>query len=184
MRKVRFSGAVLAGGRSKRFGSDKARFVLDGASLLARVLGSLEGASERFIVANRDYSNFGVRVYADSLPAQGPLGGVHTALCRAQEDWVAVAACDLPYLTPDYWTTLARHCTGVQAVVVQRADRLEPLAALYRRDLASAVERRLQRGDLAVHNFIGSVAVCVLDFANLDLSPDVLTNLNTLPDAR
>ena len=182
---VSFSGAVLAGGFSKRFGSDKARYVLDGRALLTRVLDSLVGAAERFVVANRDYGEFGVPVYADVLPTRSPLSGVHTALCQAKEDWVAVAACDLPYLTPEYWAVLARHRNrkDVQAVVVEREGRLEPLAALYHRDLADEAARRLQRGDLAVHRFVGEINAHVLDWATLDLPPDTLTNLNTRPDA-
>ncbi len=181
MSEAAFSGAVLAGGRSQRFGSDKARFVLDGKPLLTRVLESLAAASERFVVADRDYSDFGPPVYADVLPAQTPLSGVHTALSRAAEDWVAVVACDLPYLTPAYWARLARHRAGVQAVVVRRGGRLEPLAAFYHRDLAPEAGRRLQRGDWAVYGFVESAHTRILDFADLDLPPHTLTNLNTPP---
>lgn len=179
---VTFSGAVLAGGRSKRFGSDKARFVLGGEPLLSRVLMSLAEASERFVVADRDYSDFGVPVYPDDFAVQSPLSGLYTALERAREDWVAVAACDLPNLTPGYWATLARHHEGARAVVVRRGDRLEPLAALYHRDLAGSSLRHLESGNLTVHRFVESVDACVLDFASLALPSDLLANLNTLPD--
>lgn len=178
-----FSGAVLAGGRSRRFGSDKARYVLEGKPLLARVLASLTAASERFVVADGAYGDFGVPVYADSFPGQGPLSGVHTALGQAREDWVAVAACDLPYLTPAYWSTLARHREGVQTVVVRRGGRLEPLAALYHRDLAAEAARRLKRGDHALHSFVENSSTRVLAWETLDLPPETLTNLNTPPDA-
>lgn len=183
---VRFSGAVLAGGRSKRFGSDKARYVLDGKPLLTRVLDSLSAASERFVVADKKYDDFGVPVYQDTFAVQTPLSGVHTALSRAREEWVAVAACDLPYLTPDYWAALAQFCPGERAVIVCRAGRLEPLAALYHRDLAHIAAARLSRGDLAVHMFAKEVEARILDWdtlANtLALPPAVLTNLNSLQD--
>lgn len=156
---------------------------MDGKPLLARVLASLTAASERFIVANGDYGDFGVPVHVDSFPGHGPLSGVHTALDRAREDWVAVAACDLPYLTPAYWSTLARHRDGVQTVVVQREGRLEPLAALYHRSLAVEAARRLQRGDHALYRFVKNSSARILDWKALDLPPETLTNLNTPPDA-
>lgn len=177
-----FSGAVLAGGRSRRFGSDKAHYVLDGKPLLTRVLDSLSAASERFVVADKEYSDFGVPVYQDTFAVQTPLSGVHTALSRARENWVAVAACDLPYLTPEYWAALARFCHGERAVIVQKEGRLEPLAALYHRDLASAAAARLSRGDLAVHTFAKEVGAHVLDWDTLGLPAEVLTNLNSLQD--
>ena len=191
---MRFSGAVLAGGRSRRFGSDKARYVLDGTPLLARVLDSLSAASERFVVADKEYSDFGVPLYRDTYTVQTPLSGVHAALAHAREDWVAVAACDLPYLTPAYWATLAQFCQselhrgksyqGERAVIVQREGRLEPLAALYHRSLASVAAARLDHGDLAVHAFAKEVGARVLDWDALGLPPEVLTNLNSLQDLR
>ena len=180
-----FSGAVLAGGRSRRFGSDKARFVLRGKPLLAHVLESFADAEQTFVVAGRSYSEFGVPVFEDLSSLQTPLSGLHSALVHASCDWVAVAACDLPFLTPAYWAALNARRAGVRAVVVRRAGRLEPLAALYRRDLANRVFSRLQRGELAVHGFVQALApaeTCVLPWEELALPERTLTNVNTRSD--
>ena len=180
-----FSGAVLAGGRSRRFGRDKARFVLDGKPLLARVLESLADAEQTFIVANQDYSEFGMPVVEDLSNLQTPLSGLHSALVHATCDWVAVAACDLPYLTPEYWAALNAQRGGVRAAVVRRGGRLEPLAALYHRSLADRVFSRLQQDELAVHSFVQALApteTCILPWENLDLPEQTLTNVNTRSD--
>jgi molybdenum cofactor guanylyltransferase len=79
-----YSGAVLAGGASKRFGEDKALFPYRGKPLLQWVLESLQGAQERFVVANRPYEGFGVPVYPDLLPGADSLSGLHSALSHAR----------------------------------------------------------------------------------------------------
>lgn len=83
-------GAVLAGGRSSRFGSDKALAELDGATLLARAVDALSAWCEKVVVVGREEAP------APTLPdwphpGMGPLGGIAAALHLARdEDFEAV----------------------------------------------------------------------------------------------
>jgi molybdopterin-guanine dinucleotide biosynthesis protein A len=145
-----YSGAVLAGGASRRFGEDKALFVYEGKPLLARVLESLEGAGERFIVANRPYLGFGVPVYPDLLPGADSLSGLHSALVHARFPWVAVAATDLPFLTRGFWDFLyekARSSPYPVVVPYSPEGHPEPLMAFYHKDCLPEVERQIREGD-------------------------------------
>ncbi|MER3536733.1 MAG: molybdenum cofactor guanylyltransferase [Thermus sp.] len=145
-----YTGAVLAGGRSRRFGADKALYAYRGRPLLAWVLASLEEAGERFIVANRPYA-FGVPVYPDLLPGADSLSGLHTALVQARFPWVAVAACDLPFLTPGYWALLYEKALASPHPVVvpwNPEGHLEPLMAFYHKDCLPQVERQIREGNL------------------------------------
>lgn len=145
-----YSGAVLAGGRSRRFGEDKALYPYRGKPLLLWVLESLSGASERYIVANRPYEGFGVPVYPDLLPGADSLSGLHSALFHAKNPWVAVAACDLPFLSPAYWAFLYEKAQASPhpVVVVQNPEGdLEPLMAFYHKDCLPQVERQIREGD-------------------------------------
>ncbi|KGQ21769.1 molybdenum cofactor guanylyltransferase [Thermus filiformis] len=144
-----YTGAVLAGGRSRRFGEDKALYVYRGKPLMAWVLESLGGAEERFIVANRPYA-FGVPVYPDLLPGADSLSGLHTALVHAQNPWVAVAACDLPFLSRAYWDFLYGLALASPYPVVvpwNPEGHLEPLMAFYHKDALPQVERQIRSGD-------------------------------------
>jgi molybdopterin-guanine dinucleotide biosynthesis protein A len=119
---------------------------------MAWVLDSLTGASERFIVANRPYPEFGLPCYADLRPGAGSLSGLHSALVHAECEWLALAACDLPSLTPAYWQLLGEARSTAPVVVAQNAEgALEPLAAFYHRSLLGVVERQLDAGDFALH---------------------------------
>ncbi|GGM95467.1 molybdenum cofactor guanylyltransferase [Thermus composti] len=152
-----YSGAVLAGGASRRFGEDKALYPYRGKPLLLWVLESLSGASERFIVANRSYEGFGVPVYPDFLPEADSLSGLHSALSHAKNPWVAVAACDLPFLSPAYWAFLYEKAQASPhpVVVVQNPEgHLEPLMAFYHRDCLPQVERQIREGDFRLRRVV------------------------------
>ena len=99
---------ILAGGRSSRFGSDKARVKMAAEPLLLALLRSLsEQGHSVEVVADRDdrYGDLGLNCLVDRLPDQGPLAGVATALeHRAQQGagWLMVLSCDL-YLWREEW---------------------------------------------------------------------------------
>lgn len=90
-------GAVLAGGRASRFGSDKALAELGGASLLARALASLGQWCDEVVIVGRASAGdgaFGTGALSSGAarclpdwpgPGLGPLGGVAAALRHAGE---------------------------------------------------------------------------------------------------
>ncbi|MBS0480706.1 MAG: molybdenum cofactor guanylyltransferase [Proteobacteria bacterium] len=96
-------GAVLAGGQSSRFGSDKALAELHGHSLLTLAIDTLSGWCEKVVVVGR------AEAPAPTLPdwpraGMGPLGGIAAALRLArQEDFAAVltVGVDAPGLPDD-----------------------------------------------------------------------------------
>ena len=89
----RILGAVLAGGQSSRFGSDKALAVLDGRTLLDLALARLGAWCAEVVLVGR--TEPGVRCVPDwPRPAMGPLGGVAAALRLARDEgFDAVLTC-------------------------------------------------------------------------------------------
>jgi len=86
-------GAVLAGGKSSRFGSDKALAELHGRTLIARAVETLEGFCDHVIVVGR--ASAPAQTIPDwPRPDMGPLGGIAAALRLAQdEDYDSVLTC-------------------------------------------------------------------------------------------
>ena len=179
-----YSGAVLAGGRSSRFGQDKALHVYHGKPLLRWVLESLSGAGERMVIANRAYPDLGVPVRPDLMSGGSALSGLHAALSYARFDWVALAACDMPFLTSAYWSLLwERRGAAPLVVATNQAGGLEPLAALYHHTLLPLVTRKLRKGDLkmtALASQAGATLVSWPDLAH-HAGASLFLNANT-PD--
>jgi molybdopterin-guanine dinucleotide biosynthesis protein A len=143
---LRYAGAVLTGGRSRRFGSDKCGHRYRGRSLLEHALASLDGADERWLVGGPRRDLPGARWIPDERPGYGALGGVHAALRRAGPPWLAVVGCDMPFLPAGLWPELLRRAGEARLVVPEGPTGLEPLAAVYHRDLMPEIDALLRRG--------------------------------------
>ncbi|HTG38636.1 molybdenum cofactor guanylyltransferase [Sphingomonas sp.] len=91
-------GAVLAGGESRRFGSDKAAALLDGRALIDHALAALGPHCDALVVVGRDWP--GVRGVPDRpAPGLGPLGGLNAALHHGADigaEAVLTLGCDTP----------------------------------------------------------------------------------------
>ncbi|MEO9130733.1 MAG: molybdenum cofactor guanylyltransferase, partial [Sphingomonas sp.] len=102
MAQPRILGAVLAGGRSRRFGSDKAVAEFDGQSLIDRAIHDLSACVETVAVCGREIAG---RLSLPDRPRAdiGPLGGLNAALHFAAQhgfSGVLSTGCDMPVFPP------------------------------------------------------------------------------------
>lgn len=149
------TAALTAGGRSSRFGRDKALARLGGQTLLERAAASLERCGVRLLVAPPGrYALPGWEEVPDTRPGEGPLAGLEAALAAATArrgaGWVALCGVDQPALTPAYWAALWEARTAPGALAVQALDpqgRAQPLAALYHTALLPGVTALLDGGE-------------------------------------
>jgi molybdenum cofactor guanylyltransferase len=146
-------GVILAGGGSRRFGTDKAFARVGGRRLIDAAVASLRdadgidvllGAPER-VAAVADRLPAGCVPVADDLPGHGPMGGLVTALARQPDGWIAVLAVDVPLVPRAWWGWLAgQHREGALAIVPRDGSgRWEPLAAMYHGSLAAGLAAEL-----------------------------------------
>lgn len=100
---MKILGAILAGGQSRRFGSDKAVATWHGKALLDHVADALRPSCAQLIVVGRTWPE--LETIADyPAPGLGPLGGLAGALCHARDngfDAVLSSGCDLAGLPAD-----------------------------------------------------------------------------------
>jgi molybdopterin-guanine dinucleotide biosynthesis protein A len=89
-------GAVLAGGASRRMGTDKATLVHDGMALARRGIAALQGAGIERVVVVGGSNDFDVELIADDEPGSGPLGAVLSAFGATVPADLFVLPCDLP----------------------------------------------------------------------------------------
>ncbi len=105
------SAAILAGGQSRRMGTDKAllRLTPGGPTLIEMVLVAARTvADDVFLVANDDHLAWlGLRTVPDTFPGAGSLGGIYSAVAGAREEHCLVVACDMPFLDPALLRALA-----------------------------------------------------------------------------
>ncbi|MEY2883763.1 MAG: hypothetical protein RL490_1487 [Pseudomonadota bacterium] len=137
---MRLLGAILAGGASSRFGSDKALALWAGQPLLAHAIAALAPQVATLAVIGRDWPGL-LRLDDQPAPGLGPLGGLCGALLHAAAhgyDAVLCVPCDTLGLPADLATRLA---PGPAVAQGQRAIGLWPAS------LAPALLARLASGD-------------------------------------
>ncbi|GAB4397312.1 MAG: molybdenum cofactor guanylyltransferase [Anaerolineales bacterium] len=154
------SVAIQSGGKSLRMGQDKASMVFCGKPLIQWVFERARSvADEILVIANEPekYPFLDCSIYTDEIPGSGPLGGIYTALLRAQYPAVGVFACDMPFVSPELlnYARIRLVHDGVD-VVIPRTDRgLEPFHAVYRRETClSLVRDSLQKGETRVVDWL------------------------------
>jgi molybdopterin-guanine dinucleotide biosynthesis protein A len=143
------TGAILAGGESRRLGRDKVTLPLAGKPLARWVAEALTPAvAEIWLVTNHPlaHAELHLPLITDLIPFQGPLGGLATALFYARTPWVLLAAADAPLLSPRLAAALADAATKTSrpAIVCRTARGIEPLPGLYSVRLLNRVQDLLK----------------------------------------
>jgi molybdopterin-guanine dinucleotide biosynthesis protein A len=91
---------VLAGGTSRRFGSDKLDAPLRGSTVLESLVGSLPSTWPVVVVGPRRATGRDVTWTREQPPGGGPLAGVAAGVLQVRTAVVAVVAGDMPYAGP------------------------------------------------------------------------------------
>lgn len=179
-------GLVLAGGQSRRMGSDKALLQRDGKSQLAYMVELLGDVVDRvFVSARQDQADDPERsrfdLIVDAFDDMGPVAGIMSAMQQhPQADWLVVA-CDLPNIDRTTLEYLLQHRSESQPFTAYRSshdDLPEPLCAVY-----------TAGSDEVIREFVDDGIVCprkmlIRSDTNLLVQPhpQSLDNVNTPDD--
>jgi molybdopterin-guanine dinucleotide biosynthesis protein A len=160
---------ILAGGKSTRFGSDKARATVGGIPLIVRQAMVLQRVGlPPTVVADlaAKYGDLQLETIPDLEKDLGPIGGLRTALyhvaAQKTAEWVLLTSCDLLDLRASWLEDLAARRSGSASAVAFRGDRWEPMPALYHISILPAIEERIARRELALQGLLNSVAAAAL----------------------
>lgn len=175
---------LLAGGKSRRMGRDKASLLWNGQPFVELIAGQLAVFEERLFSVGVARAPLPPpwRSVADVYPDCGPMGGLHAGLSACRSPYLAAVSCDLPLLESSLPLHLFSLAGGdYDAVVPVSPDgRVHPLCAVYRKDLAPLLEARLQNGN---YRLMDALASCRLRRVPVDGAfARMLTNVNTPED--
>ncbi len=173
-------------------GRDKALLRLHGETIVERLARVAVGISPRaFVVVDgaqktRGLNLRGAQVLQDAVPRGGPLGGIHTALQRADGEWNLFLTCDMPLVTGALLKLLllaadAKH----DAAHFTFADepKTQPFPLLLHRNAARTVAWRIVTNRLSVVGVLDSLRVRQVRIAN-ETDAACFLNVNTPSDWR
>ncbi len=176
---------ILAGGKSKRMGTDKALLKVEGISLLEKSILLCNKVCDEIIISsnNAAHYEFGFPVVADEVNDCGPIGGILSCLKQSKTDWNFVISVDAAFVEPEFVNFLFLDTDDYDAIVPIHSKGKEPLIAFYNKSSLAKMEEMLQVGDYKMHNLLASINT---KFVNSDewlaKHPKLLHNLNRPED--
>jgi len=150
---------ILAGGRSSRFGSDKARAVCSGQPLIRHVAGFFEPIA-RSVTAVADqadkYNDLGLRTIVDIERGMGPLAGLDAALhdLPAGQEWLMLSCCDAVSMERHWLAALLEASERPFWAVAFRGKHWQPMPALYHRSSRALVIQGLRSGQRSMQRLL------------------------------
>jgi len=176
---------VLAGGKNLRLGRSKALEVINGRSLIERVIERLAPvANKLLIVTSRQQFDLptipGAEVLIDVYPDSGPLGGIYTGLLVSQTAQSIMVACDMPFLNTELLRHMVELSRDFDAVVPRLANgMIEPLHAIYSKSCLDKMKIRLENNQLGITPFLDEMRVRYIEEAECrGFDPELLTFFN------
>ena len=182
------AGLILAGGRSTRFGSDKAQALLEGRTLLDWAVDGFKSRCAVLAVSARPGAPSEARAQAlgltviPDLPqdASGPLAGLRAGLEWARSvgaERLAVRPVDTPFLPGDLPERLAEAMGGAPAAYCLTPDGPEALCSLWAVSALDRVAEVLAGGrHPPVRQFLNAIGAAAWTAPD----PDAFFNVNTL----
>lgn len=179
--------ALLAGGRSRRMGRDKAFAEFAGQTLIERLRDLVAPGFAHVCVVTKEtarYRDLGLPVIADVRPEDSPTVGVYSAVLASPTPRVLCLGVDLPFVTRGLLERLAALSEPYEAFVPRDGSGLQPLCAVYGRQTLPALELMLDQDERRLDRVFERVRTGYLDVRRMDLGdPNVLfVNVNTPAD--
>ncbi len=174
-------GIILAGGKSSRMGTDKGLMTFQGKRLVEYAIELLQPFCSEIIISTNQagYEGFGFKTVSDVYRDCGPVGGLHAALSESNYDYNLIVSCDVPFVEPDLLHIVLAETEGFDAVVPVHRGGIEPLVAVYRKEMASFFENQLIEKNYKMQRIIQSCNLNLVNVEHLvDKHPRLFYNLN------
>jgi len=183
------SAFIIAGGKSRRFGSDKMLYEYEGVPLIERVYRVVSGVFRDIAIVGDGGGRFAflkAPCVPDLVRGAGPMGGVYTALTHSRTERCFVVAGDMPHLNGELMRYLVSVSEGCMVAAPRLGWRFETLHAVYSKRCIPLIEERIRQGMMGLGAFIESTdprAVTEEEISRIADPAAVFRNINYREDA-
>ncbi len=173
---------LLAGGKSRRMGRNKALLPWHGVPLIQHIVERLREVSHDILLVTntpREYAFLNLPMVPDVVPHGGSLVGLYSGLEAIRHPWGLVMACDVPFVNTELLDYMLSLRDGFQAVVPMVGGMHEPLHALYHKSCLPAMRRHIDAGDKRIISFYPEIRIRLVEEDEIDrFDPKRLSFLN------
>ena len=178
------SGVILAGGKSSRYGKNKALVSINGVPLIKRVLRVVKPLFSSIVIITNmpdEYAFLDLPMFEDRIKGLGPLGGILTGLQVIPEDAGFFVACDMPFLNSELIRYVVSVRQNFDVVVPTFSGKFEALHALYTKNCLPKIERLIRDGvyqTIQLYQFVDVRYVAENEIRQFDPQFKSFSNIN------
>src|ERR671923_2138423 len=182
---VSVTGVILAGGKSRRMGRDKAFLPFGNGLLIGRVIEVVQRVTADVILITNtpeQYQRFGLPMFADVIAEAGSLGGIYTGLVSTKTPYSLCLACDMPFVKPAFLRFLCETAAEADVVIPRNAEDFQPLCAVYSQVCREPIRQKIEASRLKITGFFDQVRVRIIEgelLARYDPHDIMFFNANT-----
>ncbi len=185
MKEKNISIGIIAGGRSRRMGKDKAFLKIKGRYVIDSIIDKFRAFGE-IIISDSGKGRFedrGCKVVYDKNEGIGPLEGVRRILEEASSEYVFVCAVDMPFIDATAAEYMAEFISSdCDCYIASDSDRIHPLCAIYKKSVLTVIEDLINSGERKLSAIFERAKTKYVSFEYLRNSGKLLTNVNTPGD--
>lgn len=161
------TGIILAGGKSSRYGANKAFVEINGVQLIERVITVMGSVFEHLILITNtphEYTYLNLPMYEDLIKGLGPIGGILTGLEAISDESGFFMACDMPFINGDLIHYMVAVSDDYDAVVPRISWKMEALHALYKKSCLTAIKELIESNEYQTIKFFNKIRVRYVDW--------------------
>jgi len=152
---------ILAGGKSSRFGEDKAKAAVKGKGFIDHILDNIGDLFSRvYIVSNEKEFNFKGNaevIFEKGESFLGPLNGLFWGIKEGKGERFFLIGCDMPFVKRSVVSAMLGYNTSSDALIPVISGYPEPLHGIYKKALLENIEQSMQAGNLTMMRLLKEI---------------------------
>ncbi|MGI6319028.1 MAG: molybdenum cofactor guanylyltransferase [Dethiobacteria bacterium] len=164
MTKLPLSAVILAGGDSKRMGTNKAFLRLEDSNLIDLVFNRVNSLfAETIVVSDRleELAYLPAKLTKDLYTGveKSALRGIHAGLTVSSYPASFVIGCDMPFFSLSLINYMSRFAIQYDVVVPRHGEHFQPLFAFYNKTTLDLILERLKENKLKISDLYRSLRI-------------------------
>lgn len=180
------TGIILAGGKSSRFGQDKALAKFGDKTLVEHAATILKPFCSQLLISTNqpeDLAFTGISLISDIFTGCGPIGGIHSGLYHASHQRVLFLGCDMPRIPQSLMQFLEKQLSDFDAVVPCERGFRQTLCLAMKKNTIDAVEQAISQKKFRLLDMLKMINTTYTEVSSLPFyEPGIFLNINYQDD--
>lgn len=155
--KSQVSCVILAGGKNKRIGQEKAFLKIGKKTIIEQQKDTLSKIFEEIIIVTNtlnSFKNIKAKVVKDIVPASGPLGGLYSGLAVSSNIHSFLIGCDMPFINLKLIKFMIKQIGENDIVVPVSSKGIETLFAIYSINCLETIKQQIELRNLRLSDIL------------------------------